>query len=371
VQAERGPSIESEPFGSLHNATVERYTLFNAGMHVRILTYGGILQSIDVPDRAGHLANISLGFATLDQYVQRSPFFGALIGRFANRIANGRFTLDEVTYELPVNDGPNSLHGGIDGFDKRVWQASPVRGSDAVGLKLALSSPDGDAGYPGVLSLEVTYTLTADNALRLDYRATTDRPTVANLTNHTYFNLAGEGSGSIEDHVLTLFADRYTPIDDVLIPTGAIEPVAGTPMDFTAATPIGARLRAGFDQLARAHGYDHNYVLDRRRSDASLRLAARALDPTSGRVLEVLTTEPAIQFYSGNFLDGSLVGTSGQMYRQADAFTLETQHYPDSPNHPEFPSTELRPGEMFASTTVFKFSTSTSTSTSFSRIGPS
>ena len=361
MQAERGPSIESEPFGSLHSASVERYTLSYAGMQVRILTYGGILQSIEVPDRAGHLANISLGFATLDQYVHHSPFFGALIGRFANRIANGRFKLDEVTYELPVNDVPNSLHGGIDGFDKRVWQANPVRGSGAVGLKLTLFSPHGDAGYPGTLSVEVTYTLTADNALRLDYRATTDRRTVLNLTNHTYFNLAGEGSGSIEDHVLTLFADRYTPIDDVLIPTGAIAPVAGTPMDFTAATPIGARLRAGFDQLTRAHGYDHNYVLDRLTTNASsLRLAARALDPTSGRVLEVLTTEPAIQFYSGNFLDGSLIGTSGRIYRQADAFTLETQHYPDAPNHPDFPSTELRPGEVFASTTVFKFSTSAS-----------
>jgi aldose 1-epimerase len=362
VQAERAPSIESEPFGSLHGTSVERYTLANAGMHVRVLTFGGILQSIEVPDRAGHLANVSLGFATLDQYVRANPFFGALIGRFANRIAKGRFTLDGVTYEVPVNDGPNSLHGGVDGFDKRVWQASPLRGSGAVGLKLALFSPHGDAGYPGALSVEVTYLLTAANALRIDYRATTDRPTVLNLTNHTYFNLAGEGSGSVEDHVLTLFADHYTPIDAVLIPTGVVEPVAGTSMDFTVATPIGARLRAGFDQLARAHGYDHNYVLDRLppAGGSSLRLAARALDPTSGRVLEVLTTEPAIQFYSGNFLDGSLIGSSGRIYRQADAFTLETQHYPDAPNHPDFPSTELRPGEVFASTTVFKFSTSAS-----------
>jgi aldose 1-epimerase len=357
MQAERAPSIESEPFGSLRGDDVERYTLSNGGLQVRILTYGGIIQSIEVPDRVGQIANVSLGFATLDQYVRGSPFFGALIGRFANRIANGRFKLDGVTYEVPVNDGPNSLHGGIEGFDKRVWQASPVRESNAVGLKLALLSPHGDQGYPGALSVEVTYTVTADNALRLEYRSTTDRPTIVNLTNHTYFNLAGEGSGSIEDHVLTLLADRYTPIDDVLIPTGVIEPVAGTPLDFTTATPIGARLRAGFDQLARAHGYDHNYVLDRRTSDASLLLAARALDPASGRVLEVLTTEPAIQFYSGNFLDGSLIGTSGRTYRQGDAFTVETQHYPDAPNHPEFPSTVLRPGEVFDSTTVFQFST--------------
>jgi aldose 1-epimerase len=354
-------SIEAGPFGSAHGDSVERYTLSNGVMQVRILTYGGILQSIEVPDRAGQLANVSLGFATLDPYVRGNPFFGALVGRFANRIAGGRFELDGVTYDVPVNDGPNSLHGGNEGFDKRVWQASPVRGSDSVGVKLALVSPDGDAGYPGALSVEVTYTLTSANALRLDYRATTAGPTVVNLTNHTYFNLAGEGSGSIEDHVLTLFASRYTPVDDTLIPTGAVVAVTGTPLDFTGPMPIGARLRAGFDQLARAHGYDHNYVLDRPPTDgSSLLLAARALDPTSGRVLEVLTTEPAVQFYSGNFLDGSLIGTNGRVYRQADAFTLETQHYPDAPNRPEFPSTVLRPGEVFASTTVFQFSTAAS-----------
>ncbi|MCA1647607.1 MAG: galactose mutarotase [Chloroflexi bacterium] len=355
----RAAAVEAVPFGSVSGKSVARYTLTNGGMQVHILTYGGILQSIDVPDRTGHVANVALGFATLDQYVDASPFFGALIGRFANRIAGGRFTLDGVAYEVPVNDGPNSLHGGPHGFDKRVWQASPVRGSDAVGLKLGLLSPHGDAGYPGALSVELTYTLAADAALRLDYRATTDRPTVVNLTNHTYFNLAGEGSGSVEDHVLTLFADHYTPVDDVLIPTGAVEPVAGTPLDFTTPTPIGAHVRVGFDQLTRAHGYDHNYVLEPSPSDGSaLRRAARALDARSGRVLDVLTTEPAVQFYSGNFLDGSLVGTGGGIYRQGDAFTLETQHYPDAPNHPDFPSTVLRPGQVFASTTVFRFSTS-------------
>jgi aldose 1-epimerase len=357
VKAGSSPSVESEPFGSLGGDSVERYTLSNGRTQVRILTYGGIVQSIEVPDRDGRLANVALGFASLDQYVQGGGFFGALIGRFANRIRGGRFELDGVRYEVPINSGPNSLHGGPLGFDKRVWRAGPVRGSDTVGVQLALFSPDGDAGYPGAMSVAVTYTLTLDNSLRVDYRATTDRPTVINLTNHTYFNLAGEGSGTIEDHVLTLFASAYTPIDEVLIPTGAIDLVAGTPLDFTTPTPIGARLRASFDQLAYAHGYDHNYVLDREPSGTSLRLAARAFDPISDRVLEVLTTEPGVQFYSSNFLDGSRIGTSGRTYRQTDAFTLETQHYPDSPNHPAFPSTVLRSGEVFASTTVFRFST--------------
>jgi len=342
----------STSFGSARGETVERYTLTNVrGMRVAILSFGGIVQSIEVPDRHGQLANVALGFADLDNYVTRNPYFGALIGRFANRLARARFALDGTEYTLDANPGPSSLHGGLDGFDKRVWQ---VHGADARRLVLALGSPDGDQGYPGSLSVEVTYSLDDDGALRLDYRATTDRPTVLNLTNHSYFNLAGEGSGSVEDHVLTIHAEGYTPIDATLIPTGAIEPVADTPLDFRRPTPIGERLRAGFEQLVLAQGYDFNFVIDGQ--PGVLRPAARVEHPTSGRVLEVLSTEPGLQFYTGNFLDGSLVGPSGRVYRQGDAFTLETQHFPDSPNQPTFPSTVLRPGQTFASTTVYRFS---------------
>jgi aldose 1-epimerase len=359
VNTEAGLTITQEPFGGLRGQPVERYTLANSsGMRVRILTYGGIIQSIEAPDRAARSANVSLGFADLDGYARHSTYFGALIGRFANRIARGCFTLDGVTYELPINDGPNSLHGGVEGFDTRVWQPALVREAERVGVKLWGTSPDGDQGYPGTLRLELTYTLDMHNALRMEYRATTDRTTIVNLTNHTFFNLAGESAGNVEDHVLTLFADHYTPIDAALIPTGAIEPVAGTPLDFRTATPIGERLRSGFEQLAFAHGYDHNYVINRPSAqDSSVLLAARVEHPASGRVLEVRTSEPGIQFYSGNFLDGSVVGASAKIYRQTDGFTLETQHYPDAPNHPNFPSTVLYPDQTFSSTTVFQFST--------------
>jgi aldose 1-epimerase len=338
--------VSSESFGAVQGQSVERYTLANSsGLRVRVLTYGGILQSIDVPDRDGQVANVTLGFKTLDEYVEHNPFFGALVGRFANRIAHGRFSLDGTRYELPINDGPNSLHGGSEGFDKRVWAGEIIPD----GLKLRLNSPDGDQGYPGALEVEVTYTLLPDNALRVDYQATSDKSTPINLTQHAYFNLAGEGSGSIEDHVLTLFASSYTPIDATLIPTGAIEAVKGTPLDFTVPTRIGERLRNEFEQIRLAQGYDHNFVLD------GSAVAARVEEPTSGRVLEVETTEPAIQLYTGNLLDGTLVGPSGRTYRQTDAFTLETQHYPDSPNQPGFPPAVVRPGETFRSTTVFRF----------------
>ena len=365
------PTLTHEPFGSLRGQPIERYTLANgSGMRVCILTYGGIVQSIEVPDRHGQMANVALGFASLEQYLSRSPYFGALIGRFANRIARGRFVLDGTAYDLPINDGPNSLHGGPDGFDKRVWQASELREAEGVGLRLTGQSPDGDQGYPGTLAIELTYTLGAANTLRLDYRATTDRSTIINLTNHTYFNLAGEGAGTVEHHVLTLFAEHYTPIDATLIPTGAIEPVAGTPLDFTTPTPIGERIRDGHPQLAFARGYDHNFVVNRPGARAaSLVPAARVEHPASGRVLEVSTTEPGIQFYSGNFLDGSLVGASGKLYRQADAFTLETQHYPDAPNQPGFPSTVLRAGETFSSTTVIQFSVAADQSRAASQEG--
>jgi aldose 1-epimerase len=335
---------------------VDRYTLSANGMRVRILTYGGILQSIETPDRRGRPANVTLGFDNLRDYETKSPYFGCITGRYANRIAKGRFTLDGVQYQLPINNDPNSLHGGTVGFDKHVWQATPMTTNDGVALRLRFTSPDGDQGYPGELTATVTYTLTDDRAIRMDYLATTSKPTVVNLTNHAYFNLAGEGSGTIDGHQLMLNASRYTPVDSTLIPTGAIDPVAGTPMDFRRATAIGARNRDGFPQLVIGRGYDHNWALDRRDDTYTrLELAARATDPGSGRQLTVLTTEPGIQFYGGNFLDGTLVGTSGRVYRQGDGFALETQHYPDSPNHANFPSTVLRPGQTYRTTTVYQF----------------
>jgi aldose 1-epimerase len=352
-----GPSISSEPWGSTAEGAVERWTLSTRhGMRVRILTYGGILQSIEVPDRHGRVANVTLGFDNLADYVAKSPYFGSITGRYANRIAGGRFTLDGVRYQLPINNDPNSLHGGTVGFDKHIWSARPFRHRGSVGLVMTFTSPHGDQGYPGTLASTVTYTLTDRGALRMDYRATTDRPTIVNLTNHAYWNLQGEGTGSIEDHELTIKAGRYTPVDATLIPTGELAPVSGTPMDFRRTTAVGQRIRAGFEQLVIGRGYDHNWVLDRQGGrGAGLELAARVTDPTSGRVLSVLTTEPGLQFYSGNFLDGTLVGTSGRMYRQGDGLALETQHFPDSPNHANFPSTVLRPGQVYRTTTIYQF----------------
>ncbi|MDQ6673415.1 MAG: galactose mutarotase [Chloroflexota bacterium] len=356
-QTDGQPTISAEPFGDLYGQRVERYTLSSGAARVKLLTYGGIIQSIEVPDRRGQPLNVALGYATLDEYAAGNTYFGAIVGRYANRIAGGRFTLEGVTYELPTNNGPNSLHGGVRGLDQHIWHAVASQEPNGVALHLTYTSPDGDQGYPGALAVEVTYTLGGASDLRLDYRAVTDRPTIINLTNHSYFNLGGEGSGDVEDHLLTIHADRYTPVDATLIPTGAVEAVAGTPLDFATPRPIGARIRVGFEQLALAQGYDHNFVLNRpNRSDRELILAATAIHPPTGRVLEVLTTEPAVQFYSGNFLTGSRVGTSARLYRQGDGFTLETQHYPDSPNHADFPSTVLRPGEVFTSTTVFRFS---------------
>ena len=355
-----GPSVKKDPFGSVGGQAVDIYTLTNSnGMEVKILTYGGIIQSVKVPDRHKHFENVTLGFDNLADYVAKSPYFGCITGRYANRIALGKFTLDGVTYQLPINNPPNSLHGGTVGFDKHVWAATVIQNLDGVGLKLTDTSPNGDQGYPGTLKSEVVYLLTDRNQIRMDYRATTDKATIVNLTNHAYWNLEGEGSGSIEDHILELNASHYTPVDPTLIPTGAIDPVAGTPMDFTRATAIGDRIRDGFEQLVIGRGYDHNWVLDRHSpNDTSMIRAARVLEPDSGRVLEIFTTEPGIQFYSGNFLDGTLVGTSGRMYRQGDGFALETQHYPDSPNKPNFPSTVLRPGNVYETTTIYQFSTS-------------
>jgi aldose 1-epimerase len=347
--------MADQQFGVVDGQAAQLYTLKNAnGFAVTISNYGGIVQRILAPDREGRLDNVALGFQRLDDYIHRSPFFGAIIGRVANRIAHGKFTLDGKTVTLPINNPPHSLHGGPLGFHAHVWH---VDASDAQQLRLSRRSPDGEQGFPGTLSVSVSYALTDDNAIRIDYAATTDQPTHINLTNHTYFNLAGEGSGDVLDHVVELNADAFTPIDQALIPTGTIEPVKGTPFDFRTPRPMRERIREGTEQLAFARGYDHNFVVNRpSAAHSELVVAARVLEPKRGRVLEVHTTEPGVQFYSGNFLDATLVGTSGRIYRQADGFTLETQHFPDSPNQPTFPSTELRPGQTFTSTTVFHFS---------------
>ena len=351
--------VKRERFGTMPDGTVvHRYTLTNArGMEVKLITYGGAIQSLRVPDRHGRKANVTLGFSTLDGYLSTgNPYFGCITGRYANRIDEGRFTLDGVTYQLAINNPPNHLHGGNVGFDKRVWDAEVVHGKGTVGVRFHRISADNEENYPGALDTTVTYTLNNHNALRMHYQATTTEPTIVNLTNHAYWNLAGEGSGDINDHKLRLNASHFTPVDSTLIPTGAIPSVAGTPMDFTHSTRIGKRIRDyGFEQLQFGRGYDHNWVLDRHGS--GLELAARLEDPSSGRVLEVLTDQPGIQFYSGNFLDGTVVGTSGRAYRQGDGLALETQHYPDSPNHPNFPSTVLRPGDRYDTTSVYQFST--------------
>jgi len=350
--------ISREPFGEIEGRLIDRFTLANRhGLRVEVITYGGIIRAIWAPDREGQFANITLGFADLAAYLDHNdPYFGCIAGRYANRIAQGRFTIDDQTYQLPTNDGGNHLHGGVRGFDKRVWDAEELREDAAAGVRLTLLSPDGEEGYPGTLTAQVTYLLDDDNRLRINYHAETDRPTIVNLTNHTYWNLAGEGTGSIEDHVLRFAASRYTPVDASLTPSGELAPVQNTPFDFTTPTAIGARIRDAHPQLLAGRGYDHNIVLDRAPDDASLVEAAVLRDPASGRTLAIWTTEPGIQFYSGGYLDGTLIGPSSRTYRQGDGVALETQHFPDSPNQPDFPSAILRPGQTYTSTTIFAFS---------------
>jgi aldose 1-epimerase len=346
-------NITDQPWGTTKDGQkVTLYTLTNkAGMEARITNYGGIIVSLTAPDKNGAFKDVVLGFDDLASYETRNPFFGAITGRYANRIAGGKFKLNGTEYPLAVNNGPNHLHGGKVGFDKKVWIASTLRRPNGVGIELSYTSPDGEEGYPGTLACKVTYLLTNDNALEIEYSATTDKPTVVNLTNHSYFNLAGEGSGTILDHELTLFADNYTPTDDSLIPTGKIESVRGTPLDFTSPKRIGARIGSDFKPLIQGKGYDHNYVIN---GGSGLKKTARVKDPKSGRVLEVLTTEPGVQLYTGNHL--KLTGKSGHNYSSRSGFCLETQHFPDSPNKPDFPSVTLLPGDNYQHTCIYKFS---------------
>ena len=346
------PSTQKSDFGALSDGTsVELYTLTNShGLTARIATYGATLTSLNVPDKKGNMGDVVLGFDTLDGYVAGTAYFGATIGRVANRVAKGKFTLDGKEYALAVNNGPNSLHGGLKGFDKVVWKAEPQAGKASV--RFTYRSADGEEGYPGNLDVAVVYTLTDDNAVQIDYTATTDKDTPVNLTNHSYFNLAG--GGEVLDTKIMLNAGKYTPTDDTLIPTGELKNVKGTPLDFTKARTIGSHIT---ELPGTPQGYDHNFVLNKSRNAKTPTLAARAYEPTTGRVLEAYTTEPGIQFYTGNFLDGTLKGKGGTMYAIHTAFCLEAQHYPDSINHPQFPSVVLKPGQTYRQTTIYKFST--------------
>ncbi|MCM2129465.1 aldose epimerase family protein [Larsenimonas rhizosphaerae] len=358
-------SVERSAFGTLPDGRrVDLYRIVNGnGVEMEVTNYGGIITSLKTPDAQGRLDDIVLGFGSLDGYLsdayrQSNPYFGALIGRYGNRIAGGTFELNGKTYDLAKNDGPNHLHGGDKGFNRVLWNATPFENDSGSGLVLTYTSADGEEGYPGKLDVEVTYTLTDNNELAIDYKATTTRATPVNLTQHSYFNLGGEGSGDILDHQVMINADEFTPINETLIPTGEIKSVKGTPFDFTKATAIGEQINDDNQQLVRARGYDHNFVIDRASAtDDTLVLAARVSDPESGRVMEVATTEPGIQFYSGNFLDGTLTGKGGNAYGHRSGLALETQHYPDSPNQADFPSTILKPGDTYQSRTVYTFST--------------
>jgi aldose 1-epimerase len=348
---------EKHAFGKAEDGqAVDLYVLKNkSGMEVSITSYGGAVVSLKVPDRSGKLADVVLGYDDVQGYVTDKAYFGGIIGRYANRIAHGKFALNGATYTLPKNDGENELHGGTKGFNKRVWTVKDVSGPAGEALELTYHSRDAEEGYPGNMNVKVVYTLTAKNELKIDYVATTDKDTVVNLTNHSYFNLAGQGNGDILNHRLTIHGQQFSPVDATLIPETQSRAVHGTPFDFTQSEPIGARINQDDQQLKFGRGYDHNWVLNSNR-DHRLSLAAEVYEPGSGRILEVWTTEPGLQFYSGNFLDGSVHGKEGKVYSYRFGFCLETQHFPDSPNHPAFPSTILKPGQRFQSTTVYKFS---------------
>jgi len=335
---------------------VNIHTLVNKnGMAFDVIDYGATITAIRVPDQNGKCGDVALGFTNLADYEAKSPYFGCAVGRYGNRIAKGKFTLGGQTYTLATNNGPNALHGGLKGFDKVVWNGQASKTAAGPAVTFTHVSKDGDEGYPGTLTMKMVYTLTDANEIRLDYTATTDKDTVVNLTNHSYFNLAGQGQGDILGHLLLLNAEHFTPVDATLIPSGELRPVKGTPFDFTKPVAIGARIAQDDEQLKFGGGYDHNWVLER--EDGGLCLAARVTEPTSGRVMEVFTTEPGVQFYCGNFLDGTLTGKDGKVYKHRYGFCLETQHYPDSPNHPNFPPTTLKPGQTYQTTTVYKFST--------------
>lgn len=347
-------AVKKEAFGATREGQrIELFTMTNSvGMEIRAMSLGGIIISLRVPDKNGKLDDVVLGFDNLDSYFENKPYFGAIIGRYANRIANGKFTIDGHQYSIPQNDPPNALHGGTKGFNQVLWSAQPFENARGVGVTFTYLSKDGEEGFPGNLNTKVTYSLSDRNELSVEYLATTDKATVVNLTQHSYFNLAGEGNGDILKHEVMINADRFTPVDQHLIPTGELRPVKGTPMDFRKATAVGARLNDPYEQLSLGRGYDHTFVLNGGRN--RMKLAARVYETTSGRVLEVSTTEPGIQFYSGNFLN-QVAGKHGHLYNQRDGLCLETQHFPDSPNHPSFPSSILKPGQTYRSKTVFRF----------------
>jgi aldose 1-epimerase len=350
IAADLQGQVTKQPFGKTPDGTpVDVYTLKDGALEARIITYGGIVISLKVPDKSGKSADVVLGYDSLDGYLAKGPYFGAIIGRYGNRIAGGKFTLDGKTHSIPPNDGPNALHGGPRGFDKVVWKAQEI----PHGIELSHVSPDGDQGFPGTLTALVRYTLSGKD-LKIEYSATTDKNTVLNLTNHSYFNLAGQGNGDILKHEVKLNAGRFTPVNDVLIPTGELATVDGTPFDFRKSTAVGARINDDNEQLRRGKGYDHNWVLDS--GGGKLAEAAEVYEPTTGRVMQVWTDQPGVQFYTGNFLDGTITGKDGKVYQQRAALCLETQHFPDSPNHPNFPSTELKPGQKYHTVTIYRFS---------------